>query len=206
MIDDKAYTPGTAFRSNFIALTFTGGILAAWYAINWDWKKTLCVFLIFLIFMAAVALIDYLLWRLDITKERIDISLKSNAHQWAPIAGASMIVGWSSVETNFATQEGSLLILIGLLYSFWCIVVAVDAEETKKNRAVGFLIISHLLAPAVVGFVASWVFHEITDRTEEEKRKDACQIAHATISEQHCRPITPLPPFATATPERLEGY
>ena len=133
-----------------------------------------------------------LLVRFNWKGKMVDVSLKSEANQWAPIAGASMIVGWSALKTNFATHEGALLVLIGLLYSFWCIVLAKEATESGRSHLALKLCFSHLICPALIGFFAAYLVNNITQPTLEEARQEVCYNAYVTFRENQCKQVEPL--------------
>lgn len=208
---EKPYTIRTAFHSNLIALAFTLSIIGIWYGLS-KYKdlhlwQLLIAFVVFLVTFYTVTLalihlghvINYLRGR-PLADGRIDIlGITSDANQWAPIAGASMIVGWSARKTDFATREDSLLILLGLLYSLWCIALTVDLRKNQRNRTLFFLFFSHLAFPAIFGAGLASGANLLTALTPEEARQDECYKARAAFITNQCKPIVPL------SPEELES-
>lgn len=190
----------TAMLSNSIAYGFTGSILGIWYLATSNSLLAAWLAGFTLIPLALAWVIDWLLVRFDRKEKMVDISLKSEANQWAPIAGASMIVGWSALKTNFATHEGALLVLIGLLYSLWCIVLAEEAAESRSTHLVLKLLFSHLICPAAIGLVAAILVNNLTKPTSEEARQDACYNAYETFRENQCKPVEPLDAAMTERP------
>lgn len=190
---ENPYTVKVALLSNFVAFLFTSVILAIWYAVTYEHIMLVWVLLIPFVLISVVWLIDSGMVYFGFKGEKIELNLKPDAHQWAPISGASMIVGWSAFKTNFATQEGSLLILIGLLYSLWCIALAVDLRRAKRIRLGFYLFMSHLIVPAMIGLALASGANEITKPTQEDAMRAACYRARVALVENHCRPIRPLP-------------
>ena len=185
---DKPYSFRTAAFSNVIALAATGAILGVWYAAFKERELTFRIMAICLGQLAVWAAVDWALVRIKLKKERLDFSLKSDATQWAPIAGASMIVGWSALKTDFATHEGSLLILIGLLYSLWCIVLATESRHSHRKSTFVCLLLSHLIMPALIGLALAYLVNMMTAPTPEEAIQDACDNARIVIAENQCGP------------------
>lgn len=173
----------TAMLSNSIAYGFTGVILGIWYLAASNSALAAWLVSFTLIPLALAGIIDWLLVRLNQKEKMVDISLKSEANQWAPIAGASMLVGWSTLKTNFATQEGTLLVLIGLLYSLWCIALAVEAADSRWTNLGLKLSFSHLVCPVGIGLAAAFLMNNLTQPTSEEVRQEACHNAYVTFSE-----------------------
>lgn len=192
---EKSYTFKTAALSNVVAFAFTGSILGIWYAVNKNWAVTFWVIGISLALLALAAAIEFFLVRRNPEREKIEFSLRSDANQVAPIAGASMIVGWSALKTNFATHEGSLLILVGLLYSLWCIVLAMEARQLDRGKTGFYLVISHLLVPAAIGLALAYFVDVVTRPTPDQARQDACYNARVAFIDNQCKPIEPLDPL-----------
>lgn len=191
---ETPFTVKTAALSNVIAFVVTGLILGVWYAFIKNFAMALWVIGICLGLLVVVAAIDFAMVRCKLKKERIDFGLRSEANQWAPIAGASMIVGWSALKTNFATHEGTLLILIGLLYSLWCIVLALDAKQLHRKKTMLYLSVSHLFVPAMIGLGLAHSVNIQMLPTQEQAKQDACYNARVTFNENQCRSIGPLDP------------
>lgn len=170
---EKPYSCRTAAFSNIIAFVFTGEILGLWYALI-TYTESTC----FIIAFGFVLLVVELVY----------LDLESDANQWAPIAGASMIVGWTAVKTDFATPGGAWFILIGLLYSLWCIALATELRQSHKTSTFVYLSFSHLVLPAVIAIGFAHVANKITEPVPEKARQDACYTARVALTENQCNP------------------
>lgn len=170
---EKPYSFTTAALSNFIAFVFTGEILGLWYALI-TYTESTCFIIAFSFVLLVV--------------ELVYLDLESDANQWAPISGASMIVGWTAVNTDLATPGDAWFILIGLLYSLWCIVLATELRQSHKKSIFVYLCFSHLVLPAVFGIVLAYVANIRTEPVPEKARQDACYNARVAFTENQCSP------------------
>lgn len=162
----------TALRSNLIALVYTLLIIFTWYAFEWRLITPSWVNLIWPVGFAALALILLYLSDAKIIGRVPSLDLSTDAQQWAPTAGASMVVGWAIGGGGWSDKEAVMLIAIGILYSVWCIVIASEAKHpepasgTPVMPSTGsriklqlLLLITHLILPGLALSVFSYGFH-----------------------------------------------
>lgn len=168
-----------AARNSLVYATLvTAGILIVWYLltreIHYLWKILVTV-------IAFIAVTFY-------TKGKFENDLTNDTAQWAPIAAASIIVGWSIYVTVFLTEptfESWALIPIGILFSLWCIAVTLDAKEKEnRTRLILMLFLTHLLISAALGFLVAYAYYTFAfpppDETEE--KTEMCKKARSICS------------------------
>lgn len=158
-----------------IALVYTLSIIVAWYSVKYDLWKTIFIVGLVVALMLSAGGIMHLLRRRGILTSNVYIDLTTDEHQWAPTAGASMIVGWSAAATNFIHEEAVILLLVGLLYSFWCVLVLADAAHPEfagvsserktswsRKKLILALTFTHVFVSGLFGYSASLIFRHIS--------------------------------------------
>ena len=163
--------------SNVIALVAIGLVLFIWHnAVNYPRRAVVAAALLFIcIFLYAIAewimrrkIIRFILNKVgapNFMAEPRNLDLRGDAAQTAPIAGASMIIGWTISTTDWGSYEEVVLVLLGAIFSLWCIVTFLDArfpeypnkdgprDTTATPKRLGMmclLFLTHMVAPFVV--------------------------------------------------------
>lgn len=113
--------------------------------------------------------------------ESADLRLRSPQAQLAPTAAASMVVGWSGYRSDLTSIEAWALILLGFLYSFWCVILASETSADRNTKDPWALTFSHVIVPILLGIAIAG-----SAETPEETKRRMCDTASQTNTLYQC--------------------